>query len=169
VAKNKELFSAQQRRLSRNSLLLIDLDGAPVQLDIQRHVCETIGDIPGGNLLDKVANSLCLAIHLMKYWKALVKAVSSYSFDYFCCVQVDEEWLNRGTGAAPYVVFNSKVAERVRSESSFAVLRLEEVDSLLGELVRSERLGLTARKRDGGLSFVSNFLPSAAPTNRVSV
>lgn len=102
----KEMNNAIGAMLNKNALLLFSIENIPLRLDYQRHVCETLSEVPGNNKKDKVLNSVIMAIHLWFSWDIHAQK-STYPYDWYGCVQVEDDWLLKDGKTPPYVIFNS--------------------------------------------------------------
>ncbi len=133
---NKEYLSFVNNTLRTNAIILYNSKNQAERLDYDRHICRYLKEIPGKNKKEKILNSVMAAISLWNSWEIHIRN-SRYPFPWYGCVQFDEEWIREGTGAPPYVIFNSIVPEEIQEFIIFKKANWQDLP-LDTELIRKQ-------------------------------
>ena len=102
--KNRLLNIHVNRIIYSNALILFDENSKPVKVDYERHTCSRLNETPGNGKNEKIFNSVIVAIYLWNSWEIHIKN-STYPFEWYGCVQVEDEWLQSGRGTPPLCCF----------------------------------------------------------------
>lgn len=121
---DRQLKIEISKMLRKNSLILFNLKGQENTIVNNRHICSKISEIYGSNTNEKIFNSFILSIALWQNWTIHAKK-SLYSLNWFSCVQVEDEWIKKGLGMPPEVIFNSEKPFQVK-EFFREEIRIEE-------------------------------------------
>ncbi|MFH1777632.1 MAG: hypothetical protein ABH952_08775 [Candidatus Omnitrophota bacterium] len=117
VAINEVLF--------RNALLLFNNKNKSELLYGDVHVCNKLSELPGRTKTERIVNSIIIAMHLWNSWEIHIRN-STYSFQWYGCVQVENEWLEKGKGVPPYVTFDSKEPLKIKDFKKFKSVKKSE-------------------------------------------
>jgi hypothetical protein len=118
---DKKLNEKIAKVLKENALLLFDSEYNATKFDYQRHICSKIAEIPGKNKTEKIENSIIIAISLFNSWIVHIEK-SAYPYNWYGCVQIEEEWYSYGKNTPPYVVFNSLSPELVKNCPEYQIM-----------------------------------------------
>ena len=115
------MFAKINEVLNKNALVMYNLAGDPIKFDYQRHICSNIKDLPGSNRKEKIFNSVILAISLWKNWEIHARK-SMYPYNWYGCVQIENEWITDALDTPPYVIFNSENPDKIKNFESFKTI-----------------------------------------------